>query len=1483
MGSALISNDTEIIGNASEAGIRVPLVDVRRLTRGTKTYTSDNAYHTTNYSDYGQPYQTTETGDTAGFTRTTVRTFDFAFTPYIRDRVVQEDVTVGSETFTSTYAYNHANGFKTSESIYGIGRTFTPYLIGGVATGDVDTVTDAEGKATSFTYTWGSLKNTVTPAYTITRTINSDGTLANEYRGTTANQVSYTYDNLMRPLTRVPALGNTFATTYDNTSGNWVKTTRGTSWTQTNLDGFGRPSSTQTAAGVKTDTNYDACGRATYVGYPYTGTANIGAAYVFDELGRISKKTNPDSTWVGYTYSNGIDVDVRNERNLTTKLDFAAFGNPDEQRLVKVTDANNGAWTHAYNALGSLTSMTPPVGTARAWEYFPTNLLKRETHPELGTLTPIESTDSIYYTYYLNGMLKTRQDPQFNTSSALTQFTYDGNNRLTGIDYPAAYNAFDTTIGYDNFDHRTSVADSYVSTTFAYDNGQRLTSRTDTVDLDGPGGAAAKTLSATFLPDGNDNVQEVDYPSGESVSYNFDLDNRVSKAYDTAASTTVYANNVSYHASGGITSYLAGNGLTHTTTYDPSTYRVQTINAGGKLQLEYALYDAVGNLKTLNDLGRSGMNQSFDYDALDRLTTANGPWGAGSFSYYARGDRQTKTVAGTTTTYNYHSSKTTQLTSTSGGEVDSFGYDQNGNLTSGFGSTFTYSPANAVTTSTPTGGAVTTYQYDQDALRKVKATGNDVRYYAHGPGGMLLSEMCAVGGTGGLRGVRDYVYVGQRLVAELETDAAYTVELVAATGSVGEGAGTYAAQVRLLTASATTGPVTVRYKTANGTAAAGSDYTAVDQVVTFPTGSTNLATQPAPVTILNDQAVEANEDFTIQLSEPSCGAKLGATTIQTVTILDDEPTVSVTIANSSVVEGAVPNAPVTVQAIPANGLLLSNTVTVQYATADGTAVAGQDYTSRSGTLTFTPASPGPQTVNVPILNDTIDEPDQTFTLSLSGVTGGTLGSPSVQTVTIQDDDPTAVVNLSNASVTEGNSGTTNLVFTATLDRGSEWNPSVNFATADGTAVAGSDYYTTNGTRSFPAGVTSLDVNVAVVADRVSEGTETFSVGLSAPVNLVVGTGGTGTILDDDGAGLSVEDASTREGLPAQVKIRLTPAATSAVDVDWATVAGTATADVDYVTSSGTAHFGLGQSEAVVSVPTTLDSLVEGVESFTVQLSNPVGSTIASGTGTVKIVDGELGTDFNGDVRTDLVWQETGTAGFQVWFMNGATQAGTAVTNPPSALGWRLAGTGSFQAGGRNDMLLQNESSTQVYVWLMSGLTAAGVSPTPNFQADAAYTVAGTGDFNQDGKTDILWWHQGNGTLQVWLMNGVVQTSSSPTTPAGVTDLNWQVAGTGDFNQDGKADILWRNATSGKFVVWLMDGLTRTSGTFLVPEMLSDLNWRVKSSRDLDGDGETDLVWQHQVSHRVVVWFMDGIYRRSGTFTAPDGSGMGATWWLAGPR
>lgn len=670
--------------------------------------------------------------------------------------------------------------------------------------------------------------------------------------------------------------------------------------------------------------------------------------------------------------------------------------------------------------------------------------------------------------------------------------------------------------------------------------------------------------------------------------------------------------------------------------------------------------------------------------------------------------------------------------------------------------------------------------------------------------------------------------------------------------------------------------------TADGSATAGTDYAAVAGSQTINAGQPSVQVQ---VPVFGDLLDETDETFLLNVSAPQNASLADAQGVGTIV---DNDLIAVSVAGAQATAGeSGGNALVTVRAVPANGLPLSSTVTVQYATSDVSAVAGADYTATSGTLAFTAAAPGPQVVAVPLLNDTVDEPDQTFDLALTGVAGGTLVSPSVQKVTIQDDDPAPVLSLSNPSVTEGSTGITNVAFTASLDRASEWGPSFVFATASGSAVSGTDFYSSNGSRSFDAAVppTPVTVNVGVITDRVPEQAETFSLTLSNLSNVTLGGGGTATVLDDDAAGLSVEDTSVREGLGVSVTIRLTPEAAGSVDVDWQTVPASATAGSDYATTSGIAHFASGSSSVVVTVPTVPDASPEGAETFSVQLSNPVGASIASGTGVVEIVDAEPGTDFDGDLRGDVLWRETGSGSgaAKVWFMNGATRLSEAPLVPNGApLEWRIAGTGSFKPGGRNDILWQNENSKLLYVWRMNGLVADGTTTTPGGMSDLDYQVAGTGDFNLDGKTDILWSHQLTGKLQVWLMNGVQQTSSTFTTPDGVANTNWQVSGTPDLNHDGKPDILWRNDDSGRFVVWLMDGLVRTSGAFLVPEAQSDLAWRVVSARDLDGDGKSDLLWRNSNSGRLVAWWMDGLYRRGGTFLSPDGSAE-AGWTVVGPK
>jgi hypothetical protein len=197
-------------------------------------------------------------------------------------------------------------------------------------------------------------------------------------------------------------------------------------------------------------------------------------------------------------------------------------------------------------------------------------------------------------------------------------------------------------------------------------------------------------------------------------------------------------------------------------------------------------------------------------------------------------------------------------------------------------------------------------------------------------------------------------------------------------------------------------------------------------------------------------------------------------------------------------------------------------VTVGYATANGTATAGSDYTATSGTLTIASGTSS-GTINVPVIGDTSVEGNETFTLTLSNPTNATLGTASQATGTILNDDaalPDATI--ANASIIEGNSGTSNLAFTVTLSSTAPGPVDVNYATSDGTATAGSDYTATSGTLTIASGTSSGTISVPVIGDTVVEGDESFTLTLSNPANATLGTPATatGTITNDDSSSVA---------------------------------------------------------------------------------------------------------------------------------------------------------------------------------------------------------------------------------------------------------------------------------------------------------------------------------------------------------------------------
>ena len=226
-------------------------------------------------------------------------------------------------------------------------------------------------------------------------------------------------------------------------------------------------------------------------------------------------------------------------------------------------------------------------------------------------------------------------------------------------------------------------------------------------------------------------------------------------------------------------------------------------------------------------------------------------------------------------------------------------------------------------------------------------------------------------------------------------------------------------------------------------------------------------------------------------------------------------TPSLAINDTSVAEGnaGTTTAAFTVTLTPAS----AKTVTVEYATADGTAtVADGDYASTSGTLTFNPGDTS-KPVNVTVNGDTKYEADETFFVNLSRPTNATLADGQGQG-TILNDDAQPSLSIGDAVVGEGNSGSVTAVFTVTLSAPAGTTTTVNYSTADGTAmVADGDYLPTSGTLTFPPGTTTATLGVTVLGDTRVEPTETFFVDLSASGNATIADGrGQGTIVDDDG-------------------------------------------------------------------------------------------------------------------------------------------------------------------------------------------------------------------------------------------------------------------------------------------------------------------------------------------------------------------------------
>jgi parallel beta-helix repeat protein len=306
------------------------------------------------------------------------------------------------------------------------------------------------------------------------------------------------------------------------------------------------------------------------------------------------------------------------------------------------------------------------------------------------------------------------------------------------------------------------------------------------------------------------------------------------------------------------------------------------------------------------------------------------------------------------------------------------------------------------------------------------------------------------------------------------------------------------------------GTAVVSYETANGTAIAGSNYLAASGNLTFSDGE---ATKTINIPIIDDSVYEGSKTFTVSLTTVTNGATIGSPRTTTVTITDNDPAPSISIADARMNEGnsGTTNMPFVVTLTGATTV----PATVQYQTVSNSASAGSDFQSVSGTLTFNPGETQ-KTINVPIFGDTIMEPDETFFVTLFSASNATI-SRSSATGTIVNDDLGANVSANDVQIVEGNSGTTNAVITLTASQ--PFYGEVDYFTVDGTAKSSSDYLARSSYVFFNNEMTKT-ISIPIVGDTVPEADETFTVHLSlfnyssSPFTLATPTV-TVTIVNDD--------------------------------------------------------------------------------------------------------------------------------------------------------------------------------------------------------------------------------------------------------------------------------------------------------------------------------------------------------------------------------
>ena len=721
--------------NKWDAGVYRPLLSKREVTRDSRTYTTQYTFQSGDLSGYGNPSSITETG-----TATRAKTLSY---------------------FNSTA--NWIIGLVQSNVISNVGTISTPRLSAGqvdhedrfgVVTnfgynpdGTLATRTTADGGVTNFSsYSLGVARLEQRPeAVTINRTVDPLGNIASQSDGEFT--WGYDYDDIGRIKSVTYPTGTPASVAWNDAGGVTKTFTRTPLIETTEYDHFGRVSQV-TRGGITRTFEYDALGRKIFESLP--GSTALGITYGYDALGRPKSIRQTSTAVRTFAYSVGSTT-VTDERNYATTYNFDRYGDPDEGYVTAIIPPISSARVDIdRNEIGLVKSVTQN-GVVRTYHLNSKMFVDQVTDPEVGGLATL-GRDAV-------GNLASRT-----LAGKLVTYGHDRLSRLTSIT-GAGVDA--TTITYYKNGKVKTVDNGAASRLFEYDHNANLQKDTLTVD--------ANTFITTYGYDGIDGLSNITYPMTKGdVNYGPDPLGRPQKALP-------YLDSVEHYDSGNLKTITFHNGITQSYGEELARQLPSSITASAiQLGLNYS-YDDAANVRQIQNTYVPTETRNLDYDGINRLTIANGPWGNGSIDYDGAGNIKKQSLGPNYTIFlNYPNAN--QLATVTGGVSRSYQYDDGlGNvtriITGNSTRTFRYDDLSQMTCADCGAANAATYEYDGQGRRVSEDTAAGRTYFVQAPNGDLLFEYS----PNGKKWTKNIYLHGKRVASETGSDALATTTSLGAS------------------------------------------------------------------------------------------------------------------------------------------------------------------------------------------------------------------------------------------------------------------------------------------------------------------------------------------------------------------------------------------------------------------------------------------------------------------------------------------------------------------------------------------------------------------------------------------------------------------------------------------------------------------------------------------------------------------------------